>query len=181
MRRCPLEAICARRPQTAHARRLVGAHRLSSHPVDRPLHGRQGKSRCHPSRCQPLFLVRTRTQLAKALTSIVEGSGVCCCRSFGKRPYAAELLAYRYNRTDPEIPPALEYSSVTVRGTCPMLGGVLMLACLLMHFLSSRPNAVDADKLRVTPDRLLRNSKLLHPTNCVSLYSKHRTEHSLSR
>ena len=33
----------------------------------------------------------------------------------------------------------------------------------------------------VTPDRLLRNSKLLHPTNCVSLYSKHRTEHSLSR
>ena len=30
-----------------------------------------------------------------------------------------------------EIPPALEYSSVTVRGTCPMLGGVLMLACLL--------------------------------------------------
>ena len=27
----------------------------------------------------------------------------------------------------------------------------------------------------VTPDRLLRNSKLLHPTNCVSLYSKHRT------
>ena len=23
------------------------------------------------------------------------------------------------NRTDPEIPPALEYSSVTVRGTCP--------------------------------------------------------------
>ena len=33
----------------------------------------------------------------------------------------------------------------------------------------------------VTPDRLLRNSKLLHPTNCVSLYSRHRTEHSLSR
>ena len=31
-------------------------------------------------------------------------------------------------RTDPEIPPALEYSSVTVRGTCPMLGGVLRLA-----------------------------------------------------
>ena len=31
----------------------------------------------------------------------------------------------------------------------------------------------------VTPDRLLRNSKLLHPTNCVSLYSRHRTEHSL--
>ena len=24
-----------------------------------------------------------------------------------------------------------EYSSVTVRGTCPMLGGVLMLACLI--------------------------------------------------
>ena len=41
------------------------------------------------------------------------------------------LLAYRYNRTDPEIPPALEYSSVTVRGTCPMLGGCAMLACLL--------------------------------------------------
>jgi hypothetical protein len=39
------------------------------------------------------------------------------------------LLAYRYDRTDPETPPALEYSSVTVRGTCPMLGGVLMLAC----------------------------------------------------
>ena len=35
--------------------------------------------------------------------------------------------------------------------------------------------------LDVTPDRLLRNSKLLHPTNCVSLYSRHRTEHSLSR
>merc|ERR1712185_852114 len=26
----------------------------------------------------------------------------------------------------------------------------------------------------VTPDRLLRNSKLLHPTNCVSLYSTSR-------
>ena len=36
-------------------------------------------------------------------------------------------------------------------------------------------------KTTVTPDRLLRNSKLLHPTNCVSLYSRHRTEHSLSR
>ncbi len=41
------------------------------------------------------------------------------------------LGPHRYNRTDPEIPPALEYSSVTVRGTCPMLGGVLMLACLV--------------------------------------------------
>ena len=41
------------------------------------------------------------------------------------------------NRTDPEIrgaSAALEYSSVTVRGTCPMLGGVLMLACLIVGF-----------------------------------------------
>ena len=29
-----------------------------------------------------------------------------------------------------ELPPALEYSSVTVRGTCPMLGGVLLLVVL---------------------------------------------------
>ena len=44
----------------------------------------------------------------------------------------------------------------------------------------ARPTAYKA-RGKVTPDRLLRNSKLLHPTNCVSLYSKHRTEHSLSR
>ena len=41
-------------------------------------------------------------------------------------------------------------------------------------------NLQDVITSNVTPDRLLRNSKLLHPTNCVSLYSKHRTEHSLS-
>ena len=38
----------------------------------------------------------------------------------------------------PEIPPALEYSSVCVRGTCPMPGGVLMLACLVIAPVSQR-------------------------------------------
>ena len=47
--------------------------------------------------------------------------------------------AHRYNRTDPEIPPALEYSSVTVRGTCPMLGGVLLLACFTRPPRRRRP------------------------------------------
>ena len=46
---------------------------------------------------------------------------------------------------------------------------------------SSLSPVLETDHDTVTPDRLLRNSKLLHPTNCVSLYSKHRTEHSLSR
>ena len=64
-------------------------------------------------------------------------------------------------------------------------GGVGMLAGGAVDTISQRQHLASPDvhacELSVTSDRLLRNSKLLHPTNCVSLYSRHRTEHSLSR
>ena len=60
------------------------------------------------------FLVRPRRAAATRTNAAIDasrrGANVNFCLQ------AAALLAHHYNRTDPEIPPALEYSSVTLCG-----------------------------------------------------------------
>ena len=80
------------------------------------------------------------------------------------------------------LPGALEAAAQVVLSEAQWRHVDDVLAAFVPDFGREQSDAERGELIKaVTPDRLLRNSKLLHPTNCVSLYSRHRTEHSLSR